>query len=493
MVITFASGLEPKWFISIALALICLSVSPLIREKEKFILYVSVLVLPISLDFFLIHFENLPYSLPISGLRFSAFDICFFFLLISWAVRLASVRNIQIRLYPYVSIPFALLFIIFLLASLSSPIPSIIKLSYTWYFIKSWLIFIYIANNVQDRRTVFVIVSLFLISGVIQSFLAIAQYATGGTLGLDLFGESGKGYFAMKAGADTVNRVAGTLGHPNTLGMFLGMWLPVNLALIFAPISKRFKCMLIPSMVLISIAHTLTFSRGAWLSLSIGGSITLYWCILKRTKNKILSGFLTTTILIIFIASAVTLVEPVQQRLFKYDYGSASMRIPLAKLALNMIQHNPFIGVGPGSFHAVAHKYDTTREGISYSFQDPVHNTFLLITAELGIPALGITLIIIGYIFVNILRTANSRDDPVISYLGVGFFGAWLVWTIHQLVDYEYIFLFSSFWFNLALILVITQFATKKLPLKVKSISKSQQNTVRKEITQYPPKSISEY
>lgn len=483
MVITFASGLAPKWFISIALALICLSVTPIIREKERFILYVSVFVLPISFDFYLIHLKWLPYSLPISGFRVTAFDIFFFFLLISWIVRLATARRIQIRLYPYVSIPFALIWIICLLSSISSPIPVVIKISYLWYALQNWLIFLYIANNIRDRRTVLIVVSLFLISGVIQSFLAMAQYATGGTLGLDLFGETEKGYFAMKAGAATVNRVAGTLGHPNKLGMFLGMVLPINLALILAPIPMRFKCMLIPSFILMSIADILTFSRGAWLSLSVGASITLYWCVAKRTGSKILSGFLITAILALGFFSAATLVDPVKKRLFEDDYGTAHIRIPLAKLALNMTRNNPLLGVGMGSFTAVAHEYDTTREGVSYSFPAPVHNEFLLIAAELGIPALGFFLIIIGYMFINILRTAKSRADPIIPYIGVGFFGAWTSWAVHQLVDYQYILLASSFfWFNLGLLLATAQIATKVLPPEVKSIPKTKPDTLQPEL-----------
>jgi len=480
MVVAFTSGLAPKWFISIVLALICLSVSPIIQERERFILYVSVLVLPISFDFYLVHLKWLPYSLPISGFRVTAFDLFFFFLLISWIVRLANERRIQIHLYPYVSIPFGLLLMISLFSSVSSPIPIVIKTSYLWYALQNWLIFLYIANNIRDRRTVLIVVSLFLISGVMQSFLAMAQYATGGTLGLDLFGETEKGYFTMKAGAATViNRVAGTLGHPNKLGMFFGIVLPVNLALILAPIPIRFKCMLIPSFILISIADILTFSRGAWLSLSIGASITLYWCVAKRTGSKILSGFLITAILALGFFSVATLVDPVKKRLFEDDYGTARIRIPLAKVALNMIQDNPLLGVGMGSFTAVAHEYDATREGVSYSFPAPVHNEFLLIAAELGIPALGFFLIIIGYMFINILRTAKSRADPIISYLGVGFFGAWTGWTIHQLIDYQYILLSSAFWFNLGLLLATAQIATKGLPPEVKSTPKAKPNTPR--------------
>lgn len=461
MTVVLASSLPPKWFVSIVLALVFLNIIFITRKKEKFILYASVLLLPISFDFYLINLKFLPYSLPITGFRISAFDLLFFALLGFWLFRLAT-EPLKVRLYPYISVPFAILLIICLFSSISSPIPDIIKISYIWYAIENWIIFLYIANNVCDRKTVFIIVSLFLLSTVLQSFLAMGQYASGGTLGLDLFGESEKGFFIMKAGAGTVNRVAGTLGHPNHLGGFLGMWIPVNLALIFAPIPKHFKFMLVPSLVLIFVGIILTLSRGAWVGLSIGGGITLFWCVSRRTGNKVLSGFLTTILLVIVILSAVALFQPARQRLFKSDYGSAYVRIPLAKLALNMIRQNPLLGVGPGSFHASARKYDTTREAISYSFPAPVHNTFLLIASELGLPALAIIVFIAGYMFLIAFRAATCKKDSYVSYLAIGFFGALSVWIIDRMVDYEYIIIFPSFWFNLGLLVATTELVTKK-------------------------------
>jgi len=253
MTVALASVLSPKWFISTSLALIFFFVALVAKEKERFILFVSVLVLPVSFDFYLVNLKSLPYSLPISGLRITAFDLLFLFLMGSWIVRFVSDRNSTVRFYPHISVPFGILVMIHLVSSLSSPIPGLIKLSYFWYAIENWFVFLYIANNVRDRRTVFIVVGLFLFSAFIQSFLATAQYVTGGTLGLDLFGESEKSYFTMKAGAGTINRVAGTLGHPNKLGMFLGMWLPIALSLIFAPLQLRHKLSLIAAFLLISI------------------------------------------------------------------------------------------------------------------------------------------------------------------------------------------------------------------------------------------------
>jgi len=471
--VAIASLLSPKWFISIAVTLIFSCAVLAAKEKERCILFVSVLLLPVSFDFYLVNLKSLPYSLPISGFRVTAFDLCFFFLLGSWLIRLAIDRQTQLRLYPYISVPFAFLLMINLASSVFSPLPLVIKLSYIWYAMENWLIFLYIANNVRDRRTVFVLVALFLSSAIIQSLLAMAQYATGGTLGLDLFGESEKGYFTMRAGAGTINRVAGTLGHPNKLGMFLGMWLPIAMSLIFGPLRARHKFLLISAFLLMSIGDILTLSRGAWLSLGVGLIIVTYLCILNKTRHRIISFFMTTALLSAIAFVALIAITPVKKRLLEDDYGTASTRMPLAKLALSMIGQNPFLGIGQGSFVAVANKYDRTREGISYSFPAPVHNSYLLIAAEIGIPALGCFLMILGYAFFGIMRMAKVNQGGAMSYLGVGLLGGLSTWAVHQLVDYDYVLFSSIFWFYIGLIIAGAQIASPSLPEETSNMQRT--------------------
>ena len=80
---------------------------------------------------------------------------------------------------------------------------------------------------------VFNIVAVLLLSGVVQSILGLAQYVSGGSLGLQIFGESKSYnvYSLMIAGTEVISRVSGTFGHPNSLAGYLVMLVLINLSL----------------------------------------------------------------------------------------------------------------------------------------------------------------------------------------------------------------------------------------------------------------------
>ena len=120
------------------------------------------------------------------------------------------------------------------------------------------------------------------------------------------------------------------------------------------------------------------------------------------------------------------LITPLRQRLFLEDYGAARTRIPLTEVALNIIGHHPWLGIGLGNYTMAAPDYDTTPEGISYEFPRPVHNEFLLIAAEQGLPALGLFLVILLYIVIQLFRLSQSRTDPILPYLAIGLLGTLL-------------------------------------------------------------------
>jgi O-antigen ligase len=140
------------------------------------------------------------------------------------------------------------------------------------------------------------------------------------------------------------------------------------------------------------------------------------------------------------------LFDSVRKRLFEEDYGTAQTRIPMGITALNIIRHHPWLGIGFTNYVLVAPRYDISAEGISYHFPRPVHNEFLLIAAELGIPALLLFLTILLVIFRYLLSLGRAKDDPVLPYLAVGFFGGWVGWCLHHQFEYLYSFLVLPVW-----------------------------------------------
>jgi O-antigen ligase len=101
--------------------------------------------------------------------------------------------------------------------------------------------------------------------------------------------------------------------------------------------------------------------------------------------------------------------------------------------------------------------YDTTPEGISYEFPRPVHNEFLLIAAEQGLPALGLFLFIVLYVAIQLFRLSQSRTDPVLPYLAIGLLGTIFAWSVSRLMDYSYVLLGDPFWLLVGLSLGMVQ------------------------------------
>jgi O-antigen ligase len=138
------------------------------------------------------------------------------------------------------------------------------------------------------------------------------------------------------------------------------------------------------------------------------------------------------------LATTITAIEPVRNRIFKTDYGTGYVRVPLAKVAINIIRNHPFNGIGLGDYTHKAKMYDVSGENVSYWFPMPVHNEFLLIAAEIGIPSLLLFIFIMIVIFYKIKQIINSSFDDFIPFISIGILGGLISWFIHQQFNYHY-------------------------------------------------------
>ena len=133
-------------FMIVVMAFFCI-----VREREKLLLYLSVALTSVFLSFHPIFLEPAAFSWPVSGFRISIFEVAFFSLMISWLIRLAVDIRLKVRLFPWVSIPFLLIWCLSLAGLNSVSMPGIVKFSNLWLIFESWLIFLFFANNIRDR------------------------------------------------------------------------------------------------------------------------------------------------------------------------------------------------------------------------------------------------------------------------------------------------------------------------------------------------------
>ena len=420
------------------------------RNFKQFFLALAVFALPIRLNVHLIY-KMTSYSQH-RGLAIGLFDIFFISLFLYWLLQLL-LRQQKFKFYPIISLP-ALAYLTF--AGISAFFSQDKILSFAMFIIllRGFIIFLYFANNVRSEKEILLILAV-LISGVLIQFLVGSlQYATGGTLGLTLFGEGDRAFRTTLQGAGVISRVGATIGDPNTLAMYLNFILPMIFCLIFVRTKSAFKWIAGITFILGGITEILTMSRGGWIALTAAVIIALYGIFKKRYQSRFKSYVLTMTAVLLITLPVIGMFVDVQKRLFEDDYGAAYGRIPQMKVAFNIIAHHPFTGIGLNNYTTVMNRYDRTREFKSYQFPYPVHNAFLLIAAESGLPAL----FCFALIFVGILKTAAiffKSDDQFIAILGIGSFCGIITWLIHA--QFRMDFANPFLWFFMGLLAALSQ------------------------------------
>jgi len=227
-----------------------------------------------------------------------------------------------------------------------------------------------------------------------------------------------------KSGGSTIDksRIGGPHRQPNMFGGFLAYTvLPVG-ALFVTYIKDVRAWLLTPYFLLAAKLLIATFSRGAYLAMAVGAFMAAYF------KGK---GFL------IFIATlgiAVLLVFPslfpqaIKDRLFGSEQEievietgpekldkSSEHRIILWRAGGKMILESPILGKGFKGFQKLKDQY--TEQDVHES--DP-HNTYIYVASQMGLPALVLFLMILGYSFYLGRALSRNKEDLFIRAVGVG-------------------------------------------------------------------------
>lgn len=225
------------------------------------------------------------------------------------------------------------------------------------------------------RKLIFVLPGIILFELLLGVYQAIAQSSLGGVfwlLGERSFDIVTLGIARASWLGEVFLRPYGTFSHPNSLAGFILVCLVLLLG--SQPLLKREKVAVIGGLVLIIIC----FSRVVWLSAVLLGLGYLFYKLREFVKiKKIKAGFnyLAVCLLLLifaFLFAKTTIENP-----------SVVNRVKLAQEALEMIKDKPLLGVGLGNFIPVLAVGDSSFDWL-YWLQ-PVHNIFLLITAETGL------------------------------------------------------------------------------------------------------------
>ncbi len=282
----------------------------------------------------------------------------------------------------------------------------------------------------------------------IQATLGIAQFLTQSDiitskwLGMAPHDASVSGTSVIETSDGRWLRAYGSQPHPNVLGglIVIGMIL-VSYLIQTLEFKKSYEVFIIKRLslvacyILLAISLLLTFSRSAWVAISI----IAIACLAKRLSKPLKPASFAQiailpiiTIISLYVAIYPSIIDSRLDASGRLEQRSITERVAGISEARDMIQAKPILGVGIGTYTKTLQQKNPQRE--DYDIQ-PVHNVYLLVFAELGIAGLIALIIIIA---LNIVIPKQSRELAVektafatilVSLLLLGLFDHYL-WTL---------------------------------------------------------------
>jgi hypothetical protein len=259
-------------------------------------------------------------------------------------------------------------------------------------------------------------------------------------------------------------RAYGSFGSPNSLGVYLAVLFALGLVL-YLKIESAYhrhearsrcgsKIFISAGQIIILSGLLLSFSRGAWLA-AVVGALCLFGILIYNRKLSFppqagirtirpdtgftlaagmtaLKDFAKQTIFALaVIIFWLVIFYPVFTARFNFnnrlEVKSISERKWQYVEALSFIKSNPVLGIGSGAYtYALYKKYPTLQ---SWQYH-PIHNIYLMMIVELGIPLAFILLSFIIYLFVKIYKNNLVYLPIIATLLAAGFFDHWL-WSMY--------------------------------------------------------------
>jgi putative inorganic carbon (HCO3(-)) transporter len=337
---------------------------------------------------------------------------------------------------------------------LSFGLPEVIK----WIEI---ILVMLLAIDVAQRRSIQWILTGVLATASLQALIGLyeARWRGTGPLGFRL--------------SEGVYRAYGTFEQPNPFAGFIGMVLPIALAvtayyalrigssLITARLPRRTRYSLPIThyvlrftlyafvTLLLAAALYLSFSRGAWL-----GAIAAVGALMVFAPRRLWIGVALAAaalIALISLSSAGLLPSAINERLA--DAGTLfdirDVRgVPINdanyalierqahwQAALNMLTAHPWTGVGFSNYQPVYEQYRLLNWPMPLGH---AHNIYLNVAAETGIIGLGLYLVLWASVLVVTFR-ATRQASGFDRAVAVGLMGAWVYLGTHMLVDNLYV------------------------------------------------------
>jgi len=256
------------------------------------------------------------------------------------------------------------------------------------------LLVLALVGLVRDERAVHVLCATFVAGATISAVVGLSGVTHADTSAL---------------GADS--RLTGGIGDPNYLAAVL---VPAVALSLFMSIGARGSALRIPVAIggtLCLVGLFLTQSRGGIVALAV--TIVFAIAFAGRARRSVV---LATSLVLAAASVYLVLVAPPHAlgRLTQFTSGGGTGRTDLWKVAAKAFEAHPIEGIGLGNFTvvepqvAVAFNTDLPRADLVVTQQQPVHNTYLHIAAELGVVGIALFLAMLASVLAAARRGVRA-------------------------------------------------------------------------------------
>jgi O-antigen ligase len=316
-------------------------------------------------------------------------------------------------------------------------------LAFGFRFLVYALFFLALLHVQFKKNEMISILKILVLSSVLQVILGLLKYLHGNKYFFLFFHE-------LKESDSLVKYLTGTLGNPNHFAFYLGMVLPLFLALLFLKLQfleggKSLREKIIAAvdknkLLLLYAAVPVLLGTGIILTGSRAGIITMILCFLifgqlaiylkqgKSIRRKLTFFFLVITAAALFIGIQTTVKKFLST---SFESSGRFLRWPAT---LTMSKDFLIFGAGFGTYRYSYFLYDPDEGG---NWSTHAHNDYLEILSEGGIIGSILFFLLIGMIIYSIIRMWWARGHPEIKVLGIGIITSLFAVVFHSFFDFS--------------------------------------------------------
>lgn len=297
-------------------------------------------------------------------------------------------------------------------------------------------------------------------STTLGSILGLYQFFSQATfsnkwLGLSQYIPWQGGVSVIENGSFRVLRAYGTMPHPNIFGGLLAIVILLSLGAYLKANKNelRWKTFLILTIPINFVAILTTFSRSAFLALTIGAILIIfYFFFFEKSKKKkdllviLYALVIITSLFFVAYSDLISSRTNLNSRLEKKSLIDRGVYLSDAKKIINK---HLFIGVGAGNYTENVLINNIYHRKIWHI--QPVHNIYLLIFSELGLIGFFILMFFIVFNLFEISKIIKEQDTNrvifsfiLIAMLVLSIFDHWLWTTPFGIIIFWLVLAFSK-------------------------------------------------